>query len=1135
MNIKRFGIITGCIVGSIYLIFLLLPLILSPILNSYVPKINTMAQELTGFKIKLENLKVITTPKLTAGLKIGSIDVSLPTNEQIVKVDNFNIKLGLLPIFIGKIELDSVGCDLASATLQVQKDGHFYIEEFLPKADPDKTESIQQPVTGLPLGIKLSNKLPNISAKNYNLTFVDMGTQKQYSLFGKDLKITDFVLDKKIKISTNGAITLDNTKPFNFDIKIFNRLMPNLNLHELVFTPQVASQPTQATVQNFNIIDIFKGLQKTQLTADFKTDIETSGSFASPIINGFATIDKISMLVDDKKLPESNIQFKAKGNNLDLDMNLYSTNDEKTTLVGKFKTGKNANIDMNFISNAQINNIFRIINSIAKSFNFNDLETLTATGAIDANFSIKSDLNKLNTEGYFKIPSANIAYKLYNIAIEKINADIDFTNMLNIKNISFEIFDQPLKTYGTIQKNSETDIHILADKLSIKGLVAAAGQIQLLKENNFNSGSISLDAALKGKLTSIIPSINFSINNLDIKNNPTDTRITMPVATLKINNNNNKFIGDLNANNFQIFNPLATIALPNANIEINEQDIIIKEAYLLFNKSRIDIIGKITNYITEKLAIDIKAQGNILATDLKNMIPKEMQYMVSGTGQMPLSATINGNLKSQDIGINITANPKNYFSLLDIDALRGKSTIINSNIKISDDSAKFTNTVIYVNDLNTPIAKLDGSINKLSQTQNLDLKLSVPNKINFVIPGFKKSNLAIKGDISIIGTALNPILKGFITIPTITMPEMDLTMTNLVANLNGPIMLGNGTLQTFQFGGIVANNLATQFALKNYETFYLTNLVGDTFDGKISGDISYGIMNGKTTVNLKGSNMNALKAIEGAAGIKNALSGTLGFNCNIATQGATDIDIMKNLTGKVTFDINNGKFLNIGRFDNLLYAQNILGNAILKTAVTAITNTPLVQNTAEFKDIKGELTFSNGWADIKSITSSGPLMSYYINGKYNLLNATTNVIILGRLDSKVVSILGPLGDLSVDKLTSYIPKFGALTAMLIDSMTTDPAKENTEFLPALTTGSEEYKDFKVEFNGGIDSTSSVKSFKWLSNCDTSAINIKDDFNNTVNAVKQDFEATKDALKNSLQDSKQQLLDAKEELKNLFKF
>ena len=1135
MNIKRFGIITGCIVGSFYLIFLLLPLILSPILNSYVPQINTMAQDLTGFKIKLEKLKVVTTPKLTAGLKIGSIDVSLPTDEQIVKVDNFNIKLSLIPIFAGKIELDSVGCDLASATLQVQKDGHFYIEEFLPKADPDKTEAVQQPATGLPLGIKLSNKLPNINIKNYDLNFVDIPTSKKYSLTGNDLKITDFVLDKKIKISTNGAITLDSTKPFTFDLKIFNRLMPNLNLHELVFTPQIAAQPTQTPVENFNVIEIFKALQKTQLTADLKTDIETSGTFTSPIVNGFATIDKISMLVDGKKLPESNIKFIAKENNIDLDMDLYSANNEKTTLDGKFKTGKNVNIDLKFISNAQINNLFRILNSIAKSFNYNDLETLSATGTIDANLSINSNLKNLSTNGYFKIPTASIAYKLYNVAIEKITADVDLTDMLNIKNICLEILNQPLKIYGTIKNNSETDIHVTANKLLIKGLVAAAGQVQLLKENNFNSGSVSLDAGLKGKLTSLIPTVNFSINDLNIKNMPTDTQITMPIASFTLNSIDNKFIGNINANNINILNPLASISIPKTNIEINEQDITIKEAYLLLNQSRIDIIGKITNYITDKLAIDIKAQGNILANDLKNMIPKEMQYMVSGVGQIPLNATLTGNLKSQDIGINITTNPTNYFSILDIDALRGKSTIINSDIKISDDTAKFINTGIYVNDLNTSIAKLDGTINKLSKTQNLNLKLSIPKRINFVIPGFKESNLGIRGDVDITGTALNPNLKGLVTIPTITMPEMALTMTNLVANLNGPIIRGNGTLQTFQFGGIIANNLATEFSLRNYETFYLTNLVGDAFDGRISGDISYGIMNGKTSVNLKGSNMNALKAVEGAAGIKNALSGTLGFNCNIATQGTTDIDIMKNLTGKVSFDVNNGKFLNIGRFDNLLYAQNILGNAILKAAVTAITNTPLIQNTAEFKNINGELTFKNGWADIKTITSSGPLMSYYINGKYNLLNATTNVIILGRLDSKVVSILGPLGDLSVDKLTSYIPKFGALTAILIDSMTTDPTKENTEFLPALTTGSEEYKDFKVEFNGGIDSTSAVKSFKWLSNCDTSAINIKEDFNNTVNAVKQDFEATKDALKNSLQDSKQQLLDAKEELKNLFKF
>ncbi len=1136
MNIKRFGIITSCVLGSIYLIFLILPLILTPILNSYSGQISTMIEELTGFKVKLERLAIVTTPKLTAGLKIGSTEVLLPTNEEILKAEQFSIKLSLLPLFARKIELDSIGCSSVNATIKVQKDGHYYLEEFLPKADPDKTISTQpQTPVSLPLGIKLSNKLPNINVDNYSLTFVDMATTKKYSLDGTDFKISDFILDKKIKVSTKGSVTLDNTKSFTFDVKLLNRLMPSLNLHDLVFNPQPTptTQPTQ--IATINIIDLFNSIRKTELTATILTDIETSGTFSTPIINGYATINNISMLVDSKKLPESSILFNAKGNNLNLDVDLYSAQNEKTTLDGKFKTGKNANIDLNFSSNTQINNLFRIINSLAKAFNYNDLETLTATGGIDANFSIKSNLKKLESTGYFKIPSANIAYKLYNIAIDNIKADVDFTDMLNIKNISLEILNQPLNIYGTIKKDSETDLHISAKNLLIKGIVAAAGQMQLLKDNNFNSGSISMDISAKGKLASITPSVDFSINNLDIKNKPSNTSLTMPNASFTINTIDNKLNGNLYANDFKITNPIATLAIPKGNFSINEKDILINETSLLLNKSRIDITGAITNYINDKLNIDIKAQGNILANDLISMIPKEMRYMVSGKGEIPLLAIINGNLKSQDINLSIKADNSNYFSILDIDGLRGKSTLINSNIKLANDTAKFINTGIYANDLNAPIAKLDGAINKLSTTQDLNFKLSIPKRINFPIPGFKESNMGLRGDLDITGTLINPYLKGLVTIHTITMPEMALTMTNLVANLNGPVMKGNGTLQTFQFGGIVASNLATEFALKNYSTFYLNNLVGDAFDGKFSGNISYGIIDGKATVNLKGANMNALKAVEGAAGIKNALSGALGFTCDIETKGATDVDIMKNLLGKVTFEISNGKFLNIGRFDNLLYAQNILGNAILKTAVTAITNVPLIQNTAEFKAIKGELTFNNGWADIKSITSAGPLMSYYITGKYNLLNASTNVIILGRLDSKVVSILGPLGDLSIDKLTSFIPTFGALTSVLIDSMTTDPAKENTEFLPALTTGAEEFKDFKVEFNGGIDSSSSVKSFKWLSKCDTSAINIKDDINNTVNAVKQDFQNTKDALKNSIQDSKQQLLDAKEELKNLFKF
>ncbi len=815
----------------------------------------------------------------------------------------------------------------------------------------------------------------------------------------------------------------------------------------------------------------------------------------------------------------------AKNNNVDLDVNLFSAQNEKTVLTGNFKTGKNPKFDMNFTSNAQVNNVFRIFNSLAKAFNYNDLETLSATGGIDADLNIKSDLKHVKSNGYLKIPSVDINYKLYNLSINDITADIDFNNMVNIKDAGFKIMGHPLTVKGTIKADSDTDIHVNADNLQLKGLVAAAGQMQLLKDNKFNSGTVSLDASVKGKLSDIIPSVDLFVNGVDIKNIPSNTRVSMNEAKFSIIPENKKFNGNLALHNLKITNPAAILDVPDTEVVIGDKNIDIKKAYVLLNNSRVDITGGVENYINDKFKINIAADGFILANDIKSMLPKEFQP--AATGKMPLKISVSGNSKIQDIVINLTANPSNYAAILDIDLLKGKNTVINSNIRIADDSAKFTNTGIYA--ANIPVVVLEGGINNLSKSQKLDMRLSVPKKLSFPIPGFKSSNISLRGDIDITGSLQNPYLKGLVSIPSITIPDMLLTINNLVANVNGPVLKGNGTIQSLQSGGIAAQNLAAEFLLKNYSVFYLNNIAGDAFDGKISGNVSYGINDGKIKVNMTGSGMNAVKAIEGAAGIKNALSGTLGFSADVTTKGATDVDMMKNLIGSVNFSIANGKFLNVGRFDSLLYAQNILANAVLKTAVTSVTSLPLIQNTAEFKSLKGDLIFDNGWAKINSITSSGPLMAYYITGRYNLLNGTTNAVVLGRLDSKVVALLGPLGDLSVEKLTSYIPKFGTLTGMLINSMTTDPEKENTANIPDISSDS--YKDFKVEFNGGVESASSVKSFKWLSKCDTSAIDMTD----TIDSVKQDLTNTKDALKNSIEDSKQQLIDAKENLKNLFKF
>ena len=112
-------------------------------------------------------------------------------------------------------------------------------------------------------------------------------------------------------------------------------------------------------------------------------------------------------------------------------------------------------------------------------------------------------------------------------------------------------------------------------------------------------------------------------------------------------------------------------------------------------------------------------------------------------------------------------------------------------------------------------------------------------------------------------------------------------------------------------------------------------------------------------------------------------------------------------------------------------------------------------------------------------------------------------------------------------------------------MTTNPKGEPIEEIPQLSSGNEVYKDFKVNFNGGIDSQSSVKSFKWLSAPDMSAIDalsIKEQLNRNKETIKTDVKETIDTLKQMKEQSKQDIKneiqnmkDSVNDLKNLFKF
>ena len=1034
------------IAAGVYAVFLISPLILNPIIEGYIPQINGEIHKATGLVSNLHGVKVVTTPKLTAGLKVKKFTLLTPDNEQVFDSDNFQVKMSLIPLLARKIEIDVIQLENAEVYLKINDDGSFEVAKYFPQTEEkssENNENIEQQNLSLPLGLKISNHLPDIKSGGYSITFVN--GEDKYVISGDKTEITDFILNKSVKVKASGKAVFKDREQFKYNLAVLNKIMPDLDLNELITNPQVQEEEKQKESEPVNITEIFKGLYKSNLTANADADL----TIAKDGITGKASVTNLSIL----NLPPSDANVEFKGDSINILSNIYTEKNELSKIDGYIKTGKSPKIDMNFESKAEIANILRIIKDVALIFNIKDLQTLSANGKIDADFNIKSDMKTVKSNGYLKIPSANVYYGLYNIGVDNINADTELSNNnINIKNIGFSVLKQPLKFYGTISEDAVSDLHLTADKLNLKGLLVALGQGALLKDNNINSGLISMNVDITGRLDKINPLVKLSINNIDIKNLPSNTILKAPQTTVNITSDGKTFSGNAESSNVRLLNPAAAVSIPKINANIKPEEIEITKTPVQIEKINTTVSGKIQNYLTEKIGLNFITTGDIKST-------------------------------------------------------------------------------------------LSGDINLNKQTLNLSYYTNEQSAI-IIIPMFDKSKMSFTGNILITGNMMNPILKGKIQIPSLSIPEIPVTMDNLNINLDGHILDGNASLAKFTSGGIEAENLTGDFELKGND-FCLTNLKGSAFLGTVAGNIKYNLANAKTVIDFSGANMDASKAVQGAVGIKNALSGTLGFDAKLNMLVADYNEMMKSLNGNVTFSVKNGAFGSIGRLDKFLNASNIITNSVMKTTVATLTNSSSLADTAKFDYIDGTLSFKDGWADIKEIKSSGKLLAYYITGRYNLLNGTTNVTVLGRLDSTAVAKLGPIGELSADKLLGYIPKFGTLTANIVNALTENPKGENIDSIPALTSGSTSYKDFKVLFNGGLESTSSVKSFKWLTDVDTSAIETKstketieeikqsvnEDFSNTVKSVTEAVNASKEQWS----DTKEQLKNSAEELKNLFKF
>ena len=117
-KLKKILIWTGSILAGAYLLFLISPVIFSPILDSYSDEIEDTLTKTAGFDVDLDDLSVVTSWNLAVGVKVKKITLSSPVDKkEFFSAENAGGKISLLPLIVRKIQIDSVFADKMMAIL----------------------------------------------------------------------------------------------------------------------------------------------------------------------------------------------------------------------------------------------------------------------------------------------------------------------------------------------------------------------------------------------------------------------------------------------------------------------------------------------------------------------------------------------------------------------------------------------------------------------------------------------------------------------------------------------------------------------------------------------------------------------------------------------------------------------------------------------------------------------------------------------------------------------------------------------------------------------------------------------------------------------------------------------------------
>ncbi len=803
---------------------------------------------------------------------------------------------------------------------------------------------------------------------------------------------------------------------------------------------------------------------------DFKTeviaDLRLKNKGKLPEIDGFLKFDKLSLVIDGQKLPDSHGNFNFSGKKADIDSKLFITADSFLELSGKVKNIEKQDFDLNVKSSEiRLEDVVKFANTFAEMFNAdtNELNNLDIKGKLKADFNLKNN----DFSGYLNILETRVSHSGLSQPLQNINSTLNFDkNKVVFKNTSGFLGNIKFNVTGDITSDLISDIKIDLPAVNMGSVSNLVDNSKLLVDvkkelTDFRniSGNLKTEVFIKGDLNKEI--------DPDIYLTPDKIAVYYVPAKLPV-------------------------SIVSGNIHVAGNKAQLKDISTVISKSPMNLYGEIVD-LDSDVNLDVKANGQITSADIRQHADKGVQDALKSVNKIPFNAFIAGN--PENLSITAQTNFDNFANVIKLDQPANITNILSFNARITPKSINLTDSGLFagsnISKNSAGIYKLD-SASKLVSLEGIidqyDTKTPVLNNIKTDISGLNmrlkdpSGKIQINGDLLVNGKAGQPITTGTLKIKNADFPSLMFKADNIDVSLkssaeqkklkDGSVIICEGKVTSDELvaSNLLNKNLSFNFGLSSSNNLMIRDFITHTSGGTATGVMDMNLETTKLRVDLTSDNIEINALATNFAQTPDEIFGGMNGRIQLTTMGKTPEEMTSNAVGRTDFQIKNGYLPKIGSIHYLFNAAGLSSRGGVNAK----------DETTHFESLDGLVMINKGILDIQEILVRGQFLSSFISGSLNMANNHANLTILSKLSGKMVRQLGPIADFSVDKLAEQLPgQWGEIGRALAQQRAVKQYSGSERIPSLIAEPLENDRDFAVKIRGNINEPSSVRILDWL--------------------------------------------------------